>query len=40
MDTQTNEAVFDGEANDVKSSDLREEDDKSQPHSGDGASAG
>jgi heterogeneous nuclear ribonucleoprotein A1/A3 len=40
MDTQANEAVFDGEANDVKSSDLREEEDKSHPHTGDGASAG
>lgn len=40
MESQANEAIFDQETNDVKSSDLREEDDKSQIHGGDGASAG
>ena len=44
MDSQANEAILDGEPNDVKSSDLREDDDiindKSHSHSSDGASAG
>ncbi|KAF5479671.1 hypothetical protein F2P56_000472 [Juglans regia] len=39
MDPQANETSYDREIDDVKSSGLREE-DKSQPHSGDGASAG
>ena len=40
MDLQADEPILDGEPNDVKSSDLREEDDKPQSHSSDGASAG
>ncbi|XP_018859875.1 glycine-rich RNA-binding protein 3, mitochondrial [Juglans regia] len=40
MESHVNDAVSDRETGDVKYADLREEDDKSQPHTGDGASAG